>query len=320
MSYSQKIIITFSLLLLPFLLPAQFPTTVGTKWEYFQFFEDALVTPAIIPAFRDEIVGDSTMAGHTYQMVRRIGTMYNGIGPTSAYDTLDGMYFYRVQGSQVWVLDTVINGNAQESLLYEFGLGQGATLQGQVKNLVNLTPRGRSPYYLKYYDIDSAYNFFGFIDTVFVRDTVLGYGNWNYGAHTWGSHNNIEFLPNVGTTYSYPYAVVLDIYGQYYYLKRLTVDGLVIYENPGLSTAIELPKDAFLCIVSPNPASEDLNIRSDVPLESVKIIDALGKVVYDMPVNFLQAMTVKVGHLPRGVYWLNARGGDRMISRRVALQ
>ena len=121
---------TIALLLL-FIQPcmAQFPTAIGTKWEYFQYDQDIANRNAIIPGFEDEVMADTTIGTQTYQKVVRTGKLrfhFSYLPPYDA-DTLDGTWFYRVAGDSVWAIDSIVSGQAYESILYDFSLNIGDT-------------------------------------------------------------------------------------------------------------------------------------------------------------------------------------------------
>jgi hypothetical protein len=315
-------LLVFSVLIsIPVLAFTQFPTAVGTKWEYFQFFEDVQHPWAVIPSFEDEVVGDTVADGNTYHIVRRIGHMYNGFGTASSYDTLDGTWYYRVLGTQVWVLDSVSQGTAHESLLYEFGLSIGDTLSGRVKNLINLTPKGNQAFHMVQYNWDTVNANSGGVDSIFVLDTAYAWTNVLVGSHTWSSHGNIFFLPGIGTIWSGPYMIVLDVYGQYYFLKELTSNGQRLYRNELIASAVQEGSQNDFGVIHPNPAQDRIRISSTLPLEDVQIMDIIGNVVVQW--TFSQPgleQELELKDLPRGLYWVRMQTGENCVSKPLLLR
>lgn len=321
MPIPQKLLLV-CLLLIPMLSFSQYPTAIGTKWEYFQFREDYFVIQDMIPSWEDEVVGDTVAGGQTYQVVRRSGYLYSGFGivPTPSYDTLDGTYYYRVQGSKVWVLDSVVSGNAHESLLYEFGLALGDTLQGRVKNTVNLTPRGRIPFrYPANYDFDIICSQ-SICDSVFQLADHPAITPWLPICGTWAPSYSNCFLPDIGTIYSTPLEIVLDVYGQYFLLKQLTSNGQVLYRN-GLIVSTEPSLSGEGLQVSPNPATNQVKLSTTEPLTQIKLIDATGKTVLEQTWDGVATQAIlEVHDIPRGLYWLIARGESQVATKAVVLR
>jgi hypothetical protein len=318
---NQKLLIV-CLLLFPILSFAQFPTAIGTKWEYCQFREDYFIIQDMISSWEDEVVADTVAGGQTYQVVRRTGYLYSGFGiiPTPTYDTLDGTYYYRVQGSKVWVLDSVVSGNAYESLLYEFGLGLGDTLQGRVKNVINLTPRGRIPFsYPAYYDFDIVCSQTT-CDSVFQLVNQPGNSTWLPTCVVWAQSYSNCFLPGIGTVFSHPLMITLDVYGQYYLLKQLTSNGQVLYRN-GLMVSAESAVTGDAVQISPNPATDQMRITSHFQIREVKVVDVMGKTLFThFPEAFSQQEVLDLGALPRGLYWLVVQGESQTATKSVLLR
>ncbi len=325
MHTAQKLLLV-CLLLIPIISYSQFPTAIGTKWEYFQFYEDQAVAQAIIPSFEDLVVADTLAGGNTYHVVHRTGVLYrNESSPGfDRFDTLDGTYYYRVTGTQVRVLDSVHLGTAHERLLYEFGLSLGDTLQEKVHNLLNLTRPGSifdNTYPFFYYNYDSVCAQFGPCDTVFVVDTILAIPPWWPAAYTYGSTRSIHFLPDVGTIYSNPLILALDVFGQSYFLKQLTSGGQVLYTNPGILSAVgEALPDYFLHVM-PNPGSDHLQVKASSPIKSIRLVDATGKTVLQQQFDDLDTEEqLGVTALARGLYWLVVQGESQVATKAVVLR
>ncbi|MEY3443364.1 MAG: Secretion system C-terminal sorting domain [Bacteroidota bacterium] len=270
-------------------------------------------------AFQDEVVGDTVAGGNTYQIVRRTGSMYSGFGFGYVYDTLDGTYYYRVQGNKVIVLDTVLSGNAQEGLLYEFGLSLGDTATEPVKNLLNLTLGGRNGVYWKMFSYDTVcvQNWIA-CDSNFILSENPGFAPWFLPGSRWDPWQTITFLNDIGTIHSYPYVVTLDVAGQYYLLKQLTSNGQVLFRHPATVVGVDGATDEIRIQVFPNPASEKVHIQSDMPLERLELRDAFGRTVDRWTIAGNSAI-LDVRNLPRGFYWIAILNSERPSIQKLTL-
>lgn len=304
---------------LPLLLQAQFPTAIGTKWEYFQFFEDQQHPMAVIDAFVDEVTADTTVLGTTYHKVTRSGRMYYGGWFYARYDTMDASYFYRVAGSQVRILDSVSGGTAYESLLYEFGLSVGDTVWEIPENLINLSPVSKDSFYLKWYDYDSAC--WGTCDTFFTLGAQPASPPLIPNAYKWEPNANIIFLDDIGTIFSNPYQIVLDVYGQYYYLNSLTSGGNTLYQNSFIANAVQDPKTVVPFTLSPNPAAGPIRIECEKGMQGARIYSQMGSLIRE--IHFPQAeksQTLSTEGLSKGLYFLEVFGEDWHSSRQLVIQ
>jgi hypothetical protein len=305
------------LLLVPLISCAQFPTAVGTKWEYFQFWDDIRDVQAVRNAFEDEVVGDTLAGGNTYQIVRRTGSMYNAFSSSILYDDVSGTYYYRVAGSQVWLLDSVHLGTAYESILYDFGLTVGDSTQQAPRDIINLTPGGNEALYLKTYNYDTVCLVYGQCYTDFVLESYVG-NPWIGPSLTWAYQWNMYFLPHIGIVFSQPYMIVLDVQGQYYYLKRLTSNGQVLYRNPVLAAALDPSQDLALLEMYPNPATDEVQIQSTSLITNVQIVDVTGRVLANITVAASQA-SLDLSQYPPGTYALVAQVDGKSVSRKLVL-
>jgi hypothetical protein len=321
---NTKSTLLYLLLFFPLALCAQFPTAVGTRWEYFQFFQDDFLPQYVMPSFEDNVVGDTLAGGNTYHVVRRTGTLYHSSGVSNMeYDTLDGTYYYRVQGTRVLVLDSVVLGTPHESLLYEFALALGDTVTTRPKNLINLTSPGDSLFstYTSYYNYDLMCPNLGMCDSNYVVDTVMATPPWIAACHTFNSHRSIHYLPDVGTIYSQPLVFVLDVMGQYYYLQQLTVNGQRVWENPGIADAIELGVEMPSLQLAPNPAADRVHVRSSMPMAELEVLDGMGRVVARMQWDSaVTAMDLTLGHLTPGLYWVRCKGEDGVATKTLLIR
>ncbi len=320
MPIPQKLLLV-CLLLIPMLSFSQYPTAVGTKWEYFQFREDFYVPQEMITAWQDEVVGDTVAVGNTYQIVRRTGTLYNRFGfpPSNNFDTLDGTFYTRVIGTQVWVLDSVVLGNAEESLLYEFGVPTGLPSE-PLQNLVSLTPAGRvQGSHAERFNNEVLCQPMLCDSMVPVHQVPASLPRWP-ASSTWQSGYQNLFLPDIGTVYSLPYVIVLDQFGEDYYLRELTSNGQTLYRTPMLMSALDEKNVAFM-MLSPNPASDQISVTAAEPLTEVALMDMTGKTVLAQTCDRVATQTMlNVRQLPRGLYWLVARGESQVATKAVLLR
>lgn len=306
------------LLLVPLISCAQFPTAIGTKWEYFQFWDDIQDVQVVRNAFEDEVVADTVAGGNTYQVVRRTGSMYNAFSSSILYDDVSGTYYYRVAGSQVWLLDSVHLGTAYESILYDFGFAVGDSTAQAPRDIINLTPGGNEALYLKTYNHDTVCLVYGQCYTDFVLENYVG-NPWFSPSLTWAEQRNMHFLPNIGIIFSQPYMLVLDVQGQYYYLKQLTSNGQVLYRNAGLAAAMDPSQDLALLEIYPNPATEKVQIESTSSITSLQIVDVTGRVIADIAVAASQA-SLDLSQYPAGMYGLVAQVDGKSVSRKLVLR
>jgi hypothetical protein len=307
----QRFLFLPLLLLVPFFSWAQFPTAIGTKWEFFQFYEDVQDINHVINTFQDEVVGDTVAGAMTWQIVRRTGTYYSGIGfgpSVSYYDTLDGTWYYRVQGGQVWTLDSVVAGTPYESMLYEFGLALWDTSAGIHKNLLEMTAFPTPPNsHLPLFCLDSvcANHGYPYCADPWVLDTTPGYFPVTPASLIWNPHHNIKFRTDIGTLTSNAYSWVLGEYGSFYHLKRLSSNGQVLYENPLIATGLEKGATVDFAKVFPNPSTGLVNISASIPLEIIQVLDMTGKMVHQhVPDDLNLDQELDLGNLPKGMYWL----------------
>ena len=69
-------------------------------------------------------------------------------------------------------------------------------------------------------------------------------------------------------------------------------------------------------IVAPNPTSSDLTVSAPFHFSKIQIIDALGKVVISHDANYAYQTTIDVKTLSKGVYFLQANDGNRLITKK----
>ena len=83
------------------------------------------------------------------------------------------------------------------------------------------------------------------------------------------------------------------------------------------STGIaQLTQPATVMVMSPNPAKSELNINTDFHIAKLTVIDALGKVVLTQDVNYANQTTLDIRGLEKGLYFLQATEGSKMITKK----
>jgi hypothetical protein len=94
---------------------------------------------------------------------------------------------------------------------------------------------------------------------------------------------------------------------------QFTLDG-----SSGIQAAAAGP----IFIVYPNPAENFINIRSlgESPLESIEILDLLGKVVYSQGPEAGNSLHVDVSTFSPGAYFLRVRTGAGPVVRRITVR
>lgn len=274
---------------------------------------------AVLDAFVDEVTADTSVLGTTYHKVTRTGRMYYGGWFYARYYTVDATYFYRVTGTQVRVLDSVSGGTAHESLLYEFGLSLGDTVWEIPKNLISLSPVAKDSFYLKWYDYDSAC--WGACDTFFTLGEQLPAPPVIPNAYKWKPQGNMIFLNDIGTVFSEPYQIVLDVYGQYYYLKTLTSGGVTLYQNAFIANAVQDPHNIVPFTLSPHPTNGPLRLECEKAMQGARIYSQMGSLVKAIDFPFAEkSKTLSTEGLAKGMYFIEVYGKDWHASRQLVIQ
>ena len=71
-----------------------------------------------------------------------------------------------------------------------------------------------------------------------------------------------------------------------------------------------------LLVVAPNPAKYELNVSADFRNGKVSVFDALGKlVIYQDVINTTQT-TLDIRHLEKGIYFIQANDGSRVMTKK----
>jgi Secretion system C-terminal sorting domain len=312
------------ILLLLVSMPAfsQFPTTLGTRWEYFQYLEDMPQASAIYHCFQDEVIADTVVGAQTYLVVQRTGNRYWGYPNTPYFDNVAGHYYYRVVGNQVRVLDSVVSGQPTERLLYDFGVPIGDTLQETPVNIINLTDLHTPNTATGFWDLDSACAFSPFFcDSPFVHTSDPGMLPWRLPADSYMPLPSIYFRPGIGTLYSFPYISHLAVYGQHYYLGRMFENDQEVYTHPMILATVDRGLAPEFLQIFPNPATDRVSISSSFPLQEIRLMDGLGRMVLSQRLKgHIAEATLDVGDLPRGLYWLQANGKTQTETRTVMVR
>ena len=89
----------------------------------------------------------------------------------------------------------------------------------------------------------------------------------------------------------------------YYRLKQWDNDGSFSYSS---IVSAEINTETFGISVYPNPASEQINIETGGGVISLKIYDALGRLVVQKPGSEESIIHLQVSDFPPGTYWLEA--------------
>ncbi len=82
------------------------------------------------------------------------------------------------------------------------------------------------------------------------------------------------------------------------------------------ATGIKSYSQASNLFISPNPASNELTISTDAHFKKIMIIDALGKVAIAQDVDNAGSIKVDVSALTKGVYFLQANDGGKIMTRK----
>lgn len=319
-----KVSILVLLFALPVFLQAQYPTAVGTTWEYFQYLDDQVDYRNIISAFEDEVVADTTIDSMTFHKVVRTGWLttgpFGGGGAYSQRDTIDGNWFYRVQGDTVWVVDSVVTGQAYESILYDFSLIPGDTVPFLPINLIDLT--WPTTYFSARYTCAMGDSFI--CTTPMVLTSIVA-NSWQPSGLSYGVPQGFEsiiYRNDIGTIYSNAYLIVLGVWGQNYRLARLTSQGQELYVDDDVAMSLDpiLPPRSFQ--VYPNPARDHVRVTTEEVIEQVEILDLTGKVIRKSSpgTGSVRQFEVALKGITRGMYLVRITAGDRTGTQKLLVK
>ena len=85
---------------------------------------------------------------------------------------------------------------------------------------------------------------------------------------------------------------------------------------PNMFTGIEDVAQSSV-IIYPNPTSNLLNIKSDTPIYSFELYDALGKLIQNKTEMFSTENTVDVSSLTRGIYFVRLHTTNGVVEHKV---
>jgi hypothetical protein len=148
--------------------------------------------------------------------------------------------------------------------------------------------------------------------------TGLSYSvNPTSGIIVGGSNGCIRIAgtPAVGTTGTYTVvanAIIISSLGPATPVSM----NWILTVNPPLSTGITTSNLASNFYIAPNPVSSELFISNDNHLGKVAVIDALGKIVLSLDANYSNQTTINVSSLMKGVYFIQANDGERIITKK----
>lgn len=86
--------------------------------------------------------------------------------------------------------------------------------------------------------------------------------------------------------------------------------------DPSISTGIQSINSTSNFYIAPNPVASELNISSDSHFGKIQIIDALGKTVLSLDANYANQTSINVSSLTKGVYFIQANDGERIITKK----
>ncbi|WP_299276634.1 family 16 glycosylhydrolase [uncultured Psychroserpens sp.] len=92
--------------------------------------------------------------------------------------------------------------------------------------------------------------------------------------------------------------------------SSMVIDYVRVYQN-NLSVSDALAQEF---VVSPNPASDYINITSNTKIDAVEMYDALGKLIFKKKGDIKQC---PISHVESGVYILKIYAGKRMTSKKI---
>jgi len=125
----------------------------------------------------------------------------------------------------------------------------------------------------------------------------------------------IAGTPALGTTGTYTVVANATITSPLGPVPPVSMSWILIV-NPPLSTGVSNSNLATNFYMAPNPVSSELFISNDNHLGKVSVIDALGKIVLLMDANYSNQTTINVSSLTKGVYFIQANDGERIITKK----
>ena len=278
-----------------------FPTAVGTTWEYvsLNYFDfGTFVGP--FPAFTDQIVKDTSIAGATWHKVMR-----------NSSNSEDHWFFRTDANDRVYILDSVLAGQAYESLLFDYSLQAGGTFYGPLRSVQDLGSTSI------HHDYSSG------------PATLLEGGNSPFGPILIPANQNahyMEFLPGVGQI-AYEFRCLADFCPDpNFYLASLSNGNQIYYERNFASVGVEETLASASFSAYPNPCIDHLRIAYQLTHTSaitLELFDLNGKKVYTLLRDEQAAGSHEIflhpaqTPLKRGVYQVRLTAGDQSAVKKI---
>lgn len=86
--------------------------------------------------------------------------------------------------------------------------------------------------------------------------------------------------------------------------------------NPAGTTGIQSINATTNFYIAPNPVSSELFISSDSHFGKIQVIDALGKTVLSVDANYATQTSINVSSLTKGIYFIQANDGERIMTKK----
>ncbi len=157
----------------------------------------------------------------------------------------------------------------------------------------------------------------------------VGYPSWNPPSFVQAPTHGEAILTNVNSLDSLFYHAAPNYEGVDTFIvacahaTQITCDtGIYIIETVcNIDAARDLPAIKTGLNVYPNPAATVLNIGCERPINHLRLCAANGILVLEKrwPIA-VTSVEIPVGHLPRGVYWMQATDGQTIISKKVVIE
>ena len=113
----------------------------------------------------------------------------------------------------------------------------------------------------------------------------------------------------------------LEIGTYYYYAKAVYEDGISIPSNiDSVNVIVGINEKEILDLsVYPNPATDEIMIKSVVPILNISLFNAIGNKVYNKPANNI-SLKIPVSRLNQGIYYLKINIGNNIVIKKVIIQ
>lgn len=281
---------------------SNYPTAIGTKWEYvsLNYFDfGTFIGP--FAAFTDEIVADSSINGVVYHKVIRTST-----GP-------EGHWFFRTDSTnKVWVLDSLVSNQAYESQWFDYAVATGDTLSGSLRSIQDLANQTMP--------IDYSNG-----EAVIIESDFSSNGPVMVPATQNGHY--MQFMPGIGQV-AYEFRCLADFCPDpNFYLERLSQGSQILYERNFTTVSVEdqlgdlASLDAY-----PNPCTDKLRVNyqltetADIALE---LYNAEGKKMHSFlretqgPGSYEFFLYPKETPLKPGIYLIRLSAGQKSTVKKI---